>query len=111
MALRAIVAAGCVWGLYNAALVTIFGFCTAMLAERGWSLTAAGSTISLVLWLSSLSVPLGGILADRTGRHTAVMLGGLALFAAMLMIVARTEFVILSFAALGLASGISAGPS
>ena len=38
------------------------------------------------------------------------MLGGFALFAAMLVIAARTEFVILSFAALGLVSGISAGP-
>jgi MFS family permease len=110
VALRAIVAAGCIWGLYNAALVMVFGFGTAMLTERGWSLTAAGSAISLVLWLSSLSVPLGGILADRTGRHIAVMLGGFALFAAMLVIAARTEFVILSFAALGLVSGISAGP-
>ena len=109
-ALRAIVAAGCIWGLYNAALVTTFSFGTAMLTERGWGLTAAGSTISLVLWLSSLSVPLGGIVADRTGRHTAVMLGGFTLFAAMLVIAVRSEFVILSFAALGVVSGISAGP-
>jgi hypothetical protein len=49
-------------------------------------------------------------MADRTGRHVAVMLGGFALFAAMLVIATRTEFVILSFAALGLVSGISAGP-
>jgi len=110
VALRAIVAAGCIWGLYNAALLTIFGFGTAMLTERGLSLTAAGSTISLILWLSSLSLPLGGILADRTGRHAIVMLGGFALFAALLVIAARSEFVILAFAALGLVSGISAGP-
>jgi len=102
VALRAIVAAGCIWGLYNAALLTIFGFGTAMLTERGWSLTAAGSTISLILWLSSLSLPLGGILADRTGRHAVVMLGGFALFAALLVIAARSDFVILAFAALGL---------
>ena len=38
------------------------------------------------------------------------MLGGFALFAAMLVIAARTEFVIFSFVALGLVSGISAGP-
>jgi MFS family permease len=108
--LRAILAAGCIWGLYNAALVTVFGFGTAMLIERGWALTAAGSAISLVLWLSGVSVPIGGVLADRSGRHIAVMLSGFVLFAAMLVIAARTEFVILSFAALGLVSGISAGP-
>lgn len=38
------------------------------------------------------------------------MLGGFVLFAAGLVIVARTEFVILLFVALGLVSGISAGP-
>ena len=38
-------------------------------------------------------------------------LGGLALFASMLVIAARTEFVILSFAALGLVSGIQPAPS
>ena len=108
--LRAVAVAGCIWGLYNAALGMVFGFGTAMLTERGWNLTAAGSTISLVLWLVGLSVPLGGIMADRTGRHIAVMLGGFALFAAMLVIATRTEFVILSFAALGLVSGVSAGP-
>jgi MFS family permease len=110
LVLRAVVVAGCIWGLYNAALGMVFGFGTAMLTERGWNLTAAGSTISLVLWLVSLSVPTGGIMADRTGRHIAVMLGGFALFAATLVIATRTEFVILSFAALGLVSGISAGP-
>ena len=38
------------------------------------------------------------------------MLGGFALFAVLLVIAARSEFVILAFAALGLVSGISAGP-
>jgi MFS family permease len=109
-ALRAVVTAGCIWGLYNAAIGMVFGFGTAILTERGWSVTAAGSTVSLVFWLVGFSVPLGGIVADRSGRHTAVMLAGFALFAAMLAIAARTEHVILAFAALGLVSGISAGP-
>src|SRR5262245_11243932 len=38
------------------------------------------------------------------------MLGGFVLFAATLAIAARTDFVILSFAVLGLVGGISAGP-
>jgi MFS family permease len=109
--LRATFAAGCIWGFYNAAFVIVSSFGTAMLAERGLTLSAAGSAVSLVPWLSSLSVPLGGFMADRTGRHTAVMLGGFALFAASLAIAARTDFVILSFAVLGLVGGIAAGPA
>jgi MFS family permease len=109
-ALQAVIAAGIIWGLFNAALGMIFGFGTAMLAEQGWSLAAAGSAISLVLWLVGLSVPLGGVLADRTGRPNLVMLGGFALFAVALVIAARTQFVIPAFVVLGLVSGLSAGP-
>jgi MFS family permease len=107
---RAVLVAGCIWGLYNTALGMVFGFGTVMLAERGWSLTAAGSIIGLLLWLVALSVPVGGMLADRGSRHAAVMLWGFALSAATLGIAARTEHVVLSFVALGLVGGISAGP-
>jgi MFS family permease len=109
-ALKAVITAGCIWGLYNAALSMVFGYGTALLTERGWSLTTAGSATSLVLWLVALSVPLGGLLADRTGRPKAVMLAGFALFAIALLIAARAEAVILSFMIVGLVSGLSAGP-
>jgi MFS family permease len=109
-ALNAVVAAGSIWGLYNAALGMVFGFGTAMLTERGWSLAAAGSATSLFLWLGGVSVPLGGFAADRAGRPAAVMLAGFALFGVGLIIAARTDHVMLAFAALGLVSGLSAGP-
>lgn len=109
-ALKAVITAGCIWGFYNAAVGMVFGYGTALLTERGWSLTAAGSATSLVLWLAALSVPLGGLLADRSGRPHVVMLAGFALFAAALFVSARTDAVILSFIVLGLVSGLSAGP-
>jgi MFS family permease len=109
-ALRAIVAVGLIWGLYNAALSMVFGFGTAMLTERGWSLTAAGSATSLVLWLVGISMLLGGIVADRTRRFAAVMLVGFLLFGTALFIAARAEHAVLALTALGLASGLSAGP-
>src|SRR6202035_1055761 len=59
-AIRAVVSAGCIWGLFNAAIGMVFGFGTTMLVERGWGLAAAGSATSLVLWLGPGSVPLGG---------------------------------------------------
>jgi len=109
-AIRAVVAAGCIWGLFNAAVGMVFGFGTTMLVERGWGLAAAGSATSLVLWLVSVSVPIGGVVADRTGKHIAIMLIGFALFAVALLIAARTDAVIPAFVALGLAGGLSAGP-
>ena len=104
------VAAGSIWGLFNAAIGMIFGFGTILLVERGWSLAAAGSATSLVLWLISISVPIGGILADRTGRHVQIMLISFALFAAALLWATRTEAVIPAFVILGLFGGLPRRP-
>ena len=86
-----------------------FGFAPAMLTGRGWSVTAASSATSIVLWLMAISVPLGGILADRLKRGEAVLLAGLVVFGVMLAYSARTDAVFLSFAILGLVAGIPAG--
>jgi MFS family permease len=108
--LGAVICAGLIWGLYNAALGMIFGFAPAMLAERGWSATAASSATSIVLWIVAISVPLGGLLADHSKRVEAVLLSGLVVFGVMLAYAARTEAVYLSFALLGSVAGIPAGP-
>jgi MFS family permease len=107
---RAVVVAGSIWGLFNAAIGMVFGFGTILLVERGWSLAAAGSTTSLVLWIVSISVPFGGVLADRTGKHIEIMLIGFALFAVALLTATRIDAVIPAFVVLGLVGGISAGP-
>ena len=109
-ALRALLIAGLIWGLFNAAIAMIFSFGSSMLTERGWPPTAASSATSLVLWLVAVSVPLGGFVADRTGRNDIVLLAGCLGFAALLVFAARTEAVIPAFIALGLVSGIAAGP-
>jgi MFS family permease len=108
--LGAVVCAGLMWGLYNSAFGMIFSFAPAMLAERGWSPTAASSATSITLCLVAISVPLGGILADRFKRVDAVLLAGLVVFGVTLVYAARTEAVYLSFALLGLVAGIPAGP-
>jgi MFS family permease len=110
LATRAVIAAGCIWGLFNAAIGMIFGFGTAMLTERGWTLTAAGSATSLVLWIVSLTSPIAGLLADKTGKHIEFMLSGFALFGITLLMATRTDAVIPAFVVLGLAAGLSVGP-
>jgi cyanate permease len=83
-AAMAVFCAGLIWGLFNMGFSTIFGFGPSMLVERGWSITAAGSAISIVLWLTVPTATIGGLLADRTGRHNIVMLSCFFIFA-MLM--------------------------
>ena len=88
----------------------IFGFGPAMLVERGWTLTAASSSTSLVLWLVALSVPLGGFLSDRLGRRDLIMVLGFVAFAALLCLAPGTGSVFLIFGLLGLVGGLPAGP-
>jgi MFS family permease len=108
--LKGAIAAGSIWGLYNAALGMIFGFAPAMLTERGWTLAAASSTTSIVLWLIAISVPLGGVLADRTGRRDTVLVFGLLSFALLMVIAPSADQTVAVFMALGVVGGLAAGP-
>jgi MFS family permease len=109
-AMWAVLAAGLVYGIYNAGIVAVFTFAPLMLMERGWPMAEAGSSTSLFLWLFALSVPAGGVLADRTGRSTAILLGGLACFAVGLVLTPRIDAPITLLVVLGIASGLPCGP-
>ena len=106
----AVIVAGLIWGLYNVGFAMIFSFGPTMLVERGWSISAAGSVISIVLWLAVVSVPLGGIFADRTGRPEFVLVAGCIVFALLMIALPRSSAAVLTVIALGLISGQPAGP-
>ena len=106
----AVTVAGLIWGLFNVGFATIFSFGPAMLAERGWSIAAAGSIISIVLWLSLLSVPFGGFIADRMKRPQTVLVAGCVIFAGLMLVFSRSGAVVASVVAIGLISGQPAGP-
>ena len=109
-AMMAVIAAGLIWGLFNVGFAVIFSFGPAMLVERGWSITAAGSTISIVLWLTVLSVPSGGFLADRTRHPQLILVAACIVFALLMLLLPRSGSVMLSVIALGLICGLPAGP-
>jgi MFS family permease len=107
----AVVAAGMIWGLFNVGFAMIFSFGPSMLVERGWSITAAGSAISIVLWLAVFSVPFGGFLADRAKRPELILVAASIVFAILLAILPRSGgAVLLTVVALGLVCGLPAGP-
>jgi MFS family permease len=109
-ALAVALLAGAVWGLYNGALGMVFSFGPALLAERGATAEAASATTSLVLWVAAATIPLGGLLADRTRRPDTVMVAGLLAFALLLIAAPLSAAPALVFAATGLAAGLPAGP-
>lgn len=109
-ALIALLLAGIIWAFYNAGLAMIFAFAPIFLLEKGWSLLSANSTTSIVLWLAVISIPIGGYLADRTGKKDLIILGSLTTFSILLPLSAHTDFVISIYILMGLFAGLAAGP-
>jgi predicted MFS family arabinose efflux permease len=105
----ALIAAALIWGLYNVGFATIFSFGPSMLVEHGWSITAAGSAISIVLWLAVVSVGSGGFLADRAGRPGLIIVAGCIVFAILMILLPRSGAVVAITVALGLVCGLPAG--
>jgi predicted MFS family arabinose efflux permease len=110
LALLAVVVAGVIWGLYNVGFAMIFSFGPTLLAERGWSIAAAGSAISVVMWLSVISVPAGGYLADRFKRPFILAIGASLIVAGLLAWLPRSDAVITILILIGLIGGHPAGP-
>ena len=101
-----------VWALYNAALSMVFSFGPTFLIQQGWTLAAAGSMVSLFMLIFSLALPLGGVIADRTGRKDATILLSLLSFAALMPVavyVPQTAFAI--FCVLGVLFAFGGGPT
>jgi len=107
----ALVCASLVWALYNAALAMVFSFGPAFLVQVGYSLTNAGSLTSLFMIIFSIALPVGGIIADRTGRKDVIILFSLISFAALMpiaVIYPSSAFVL--FCVLGVFFAFGAGP-
>jgi MFS family permease len=108
--LMAVMVAGTIWGLFNVGFAVIFSFGPTMLVERGWTIAKAGSVISIVLWIAVISVPMGGIVADRLKQPQSILVAGSIVFAGLMLCLAHTDAIILSVILLGLVSGQPAGP-
>jgi MFS family permease len=67
---------GLCWAALNASFVVLASFGPALLIAQGASVAEAGSVVSLGIWASLVSVPLGGHLADRLRRPNVVITAG-----------------------------------
>ena len=68
--------AGVAWMLFNVSFIVVVGFGPGLLQARGATLGQAGFLVSLAIWISTIAVPLGGAVVDRTRRpNLAVVLG------------------------------------
>ena len=100
--------AGGVWMLFNVGYILVVSFSPALLTSHGLSPRDAGFVTSLVSWTVIVTVPLGGVLIDRIGRATMVMIGSLAAFAVGTLLVPSAPSPAL-MAFVGIAAGLPAG--
>ena len=104
--------AASVWAVYNAAFAMVFSFGPIFLTQRGWELTTASSATSVFIVLVAAAIPLGGMLADRTGRRDAIIMASLLGYATLLplVLIAPDWAVPPIFVVVGLIFGLAAGP-
>jgi MFS family permease len=88
--------AGAIWGIFNGAFAVTSGFAPAFVVAAGLSVAQAGVMVGATTALAVVSIQVGGLIAQRWGRPSTLMVVGLTAWAACLA---------------GLASGIGApGP-
>jgi MFS family permease len=101
---------GFAWGCFNASLVAIIAFGPGLLLARGATLGAAGSVVSLAIWLTILSIPLGGLLGDRLGRPNLMIIAGSLVAALVTLLIPVITSAVLAFCLVGFAIGPPPGP-
>jgi MFS family permease len=108
--LRLSISAGFAWGCFNASLVAIIVFGPGLLIARGMPLGDAGFIVSLAIWLTIVSIPLGGLLGDRLGRPNLMIVAGSLVAAAVTLLIPTISPAILAFCLVGFAIGPPPGP-
>jgi MFS family permease len=101
--------AGLVWALYNVSYILLVTFAPPLLIERGLSAIDAGVAASLATWTLIVSVPLGGMLIEKTGRPMVLMVGGLTFMAIAIVAVAAAGEARWVIALTGFIAGLPAG--
>jgi predicted MFS family arabinose efflux permease len=104
-----ILLAGLIWGVYNVAYIVLVSFLPSVLTARGYELSAASGLVSLLGWALIPLVPLGGYLADRSGRPELIMMLGLLVTAAAAILMSVPGFLLVGFVCVLLAGGLPAG--
>jgi MFS family permease len=100
--------AGGVWMLFNVGYILVVSFGPALLMSHGLSQPDAGFAISLVSWTLVVTIPLGGVLIDRIGHPTMVIMASLAAFGlGTLLVPTAPSLALMTF--VGAVAGLPAG--
>lgn len=103
------VSAGVGWALLNASVIVVASFAPSFLMTRGASLGEAGTITGVALWISILSVPLGGLVADRLKRPRLLVMVGCVATAVTIACAARAPWPAFWLVASGILLGLPPG--
>lgn len=104
--IAAVAVVGAAWGIMNAAFATLFSFGPTLLFERGQSAASAASIVSVVLWVTIVAIPIGGLIADRLPSTRGFIFAGVFIGAGLTFLVPRTDLLLPFFILLGLVAGL-----
>ena len=90
------------WALFNVGLALFFSFGPGLLIDRGISEIKASSLISIGLWVTLASIPLGGYLSEKTGRPGAIIILSSAFAALALVLLPFLSYPLILSILLGL---------
>jgi MFS family permease len=107
--LRLSLSAGFAWGCFNVSLITIVAFGPGLLIARGAALGEANRVVSLAIWVTFLSVPLGGLIADRIARPTLLIVAGSLLAAGATLTIPVLAHAVPALCLVGLVIGAPPG--
>jgi len=103
------VSAGIGWALLNASVIVVASFAPSFLMSRGASVVEAGGITGLALWISIISVPLGGLVADRLKKPRLLIVAGCVATALTIACAARAPWPALWLVASGILLGLPPG--
>jgi MFS family permease len=100
--------AGGVWVLFNAGYIILVSFVPSLLISQGVAAKEAGFGTSLASWATVATVALGGLLFDRIGHATALMITSLAVLGLSIMLLpGASSFALIAF--IGAVGGLPTG--
>jgi predicted MFS family arabinose efflux permease len=105
--------AGIGLALYNGAFLVYVSYAPVLLVASGFAVVEAGLVLAAASAISTFTLPLGGHLADRSGRPRAVLFGGALAFCAcvaLLPAAAATQSLVLVAIAAALISILGSMP-
>ena len=97
------------WALFNLALIIMVSFAPDVLVDAGYSPARARTVVSLAMWATLISVPLGGRVLEVFGWITTSIAVTLGLASLLMVGIAHGVAPEISCFAFGLLAGIPAG--